>query len=105
MTKPDKTATLIDQLYWISFTGNPRLRNMIELRRKLITARRFVLDDSMSAFLADLAIAAFRRRWRGLVDCFANEAGHHEGYARAQPRAGSFLVWSSFEGCFTGWEG
>lgn len=63
MTNASKAPTLADRLYQAAYDRNyPSLYNAEELRQKLFRARRFVLDERMSAFLADLSIAAFLRR-------------------------------------------
>ena len=60
MAEPD---TLIDQLYAMTFGKPvPAWQSNKLIRRALIEARRFVLDKSMSAFLADLQLAAFNPR-------------------------------------------
>ena len=60
MSKPE---LLIDKIYRATFR-NPRevfmWRSPEQLRQMLLQARRFVLDDEMSAFLAHLACAAFK---------------------------------------------
>lgn len=56
MKKP--APTFIDHLYRRTF-GRHVAPGDRALREKFVTARRFVLDDSMSEFLADLSTAAF----------------------------------------------
>ena len=55
--------TLIDTLYQLTFNKQtvPGWRSNQLLRERLVAARRFMLDDQMSAFLADLSLAAFKR--------------------------------------------
>jgi hypothetical protein len=56
----DKTNTLADRLYQATYdTNHPFLYGAEALRQKLFRARRYVLDDRMSAFLSDLSTAAF----------------------------------------------
>jgi hypothetical protein len=52
---------LIDTLYRASFskTTVAGWRSNVDMRAALVAARRFVLDDSMSEFLGELATAAF----------------------------------------------
>jgi hypothetical protein len=59
--KRDKATTLADRLYQTTF-HSPSLKRTDELQRKLLQARRFALDDRMSAFSSDLATTAFLRK-------------------------------------------
>lgn len=53
--------TLIDALYRASFhpEANPGWRSNVEMRHALESARRFIVDERMSAFMAELANEAF----------------------------------------------
>jgi hypothetical protein len=57
--------TLADLLYRATFSKDqPRIGGLVDpprLRKRLMDARRYVLDDGMSAFLSDLASVAFYR--------------------------------------------
>ena len=55
--RKDTAPTLADRVYQASY--GDAFNNAAELRRKLKLAHRYVLDDAMSAFLADLSLAAF----------------------------------------------
>jgi hypothetical protein len=57
----NKASTLADRLYQATY-DSPYLRRADELRQTLFSARRFVLDERMSAFLTNLATAAFLRK-------------------------------------------
>jgi hypothetical protein len=57
MTKKDKPSTLIDQVYMATY--KKVFNNSSELRSLLKLARRYVLDDDMSTFLADLSLTVF----------------------------------------------
>lgn len=56
-----KPTLLIDELYRASFRKEPVMgwKSNVEMRKALVSARRFVLDDAMSTMLGDLASAAF----------------------------------------------
>ncbi len=62
--------TLLDELYRATFNYSAKRRGIgfvdqpEHLRRHLSDARKFVLDDKMSAFLADLSSAAFMDKKR-----------------------------------------
>jgi len=65
MRKQKDAPTLIDTLYRLTFESKVRWRpwqSNGRMRAELQRARRFTLDDRMSAFLADLAHAAFSKR-------------------------------------------
>jgi hypothetical protein len=49
----------MDQVYQATFSKEPWCHNINVLRQRLFEARRFVLDDHMSAFMQDLALATF----------------------------------------------
>lgn len=54
-----EAPTLLDAIYRMTFAKRP-IKNWSSprlMRNRLTSARRFVLDDSMSAFVADLAVA------------------------------------------------
>src|SRR4249919_3167397 len=54
-------STLIDALYRATFRAdtNPGWRSNADIRHALESTRRFMLDDRMSAFMADLANESF----------------------------------------------
>ena len=56
-------STLLDALYRETFrpTTNPGWRSNTDMRHALESARRFVIDDRMAAFMADLANESFIR--------------------------------------------
>ena len=56
--------TLIDELYRISFLPGdlPGWKDKVAMRQVLFSARRFVADERMSAFMADLALEAFIKK-------------------------------------------
>jgi hypothetical protein len=56
----NEIPTLADRVYRASYSGT--FNRPDELRRKLKLAHRYMLDDTMSAFLADLSLAAFPRK-------------------------------------------
>lgn len=60
----DEPELLIDWLYKMSFAKErvPAFRSNKILRKTLTDARRFVLDDAMSSFLADVDTACFDKR-------------------------------------------
>jgi hypothetical protein len=84
MATDDKT--LINQLYRYSFSKKLRIHpNMGFLQRCLLEARRFVLDDRMSSFLADLALATFLPKNKKII------AFHMKSEANAHIFPGSNL--------------
>jgi hypothetical protein len=56
-----QSPTLIDKVYRATFRSEtlPGWKSNVALREKLVAARRFVLDKSMSAFLGELGTRAF----------------------------------------------
>jgi hypothetical protein len=62
--------TLIDTVFRATF--EKRTPFTIDLRQKLFSARRFVLDDNMSAFLADIGWAAYRAKPAKAVEILDN---------------------------------
>jgi len=64
-----RPPTLIDRLYRSSFAKQtmPGWMSNQAMRERLVAARRFVLDDGMSSFLADLAVAGFKTPDGGLL--------------------------------------
>src|SRR5215471_3376755 len=68
MKKVVEFPTLFDTVNAVLNFEQPKytFHNRIELRKRLYTARRFVLDDSMSAFLADVSCVAFKTKTTNL---------------------------------------
>jgi hypothetical protein len=95
-----KTApTLIDELYRASFrnTRVPGWTSNALWRDALRKARRFVLDDAMSAFLGDLATQAFVRPQDGVMSD-ARAATRHRmvEHLRMSARLPSEVTWIEY---------
>jgi hypothetical protein len=69
MKKKSRAETLIDTFYQASFLDDPGSGwiNPKLMRNKLREARRYVLDEGMSRFLADLATASFTNKANAAV--------------------------------------
>jgi len=67
MNAENKPSFLIDDMYRATF-GKPveGWESNRRMRRALVDARRFILDEAMSAFLADVAFAVVSKRTRDI---------------------------------------
>ena len=103
--------TLIDRLYRGSFRTEtiPTWKSNSEMRRAIISARRFIVDEAMSRFMADLANESFRqhapcphpahKREKHSLASFVDRAPHNHRLAdslRVQARLPHESIWIEY---------
>lgn len=93
-----KAPTLIDELYRLSFSKSPvpHWRSNAAMRQALHSARRFVVSDKMSTFMADLANEAFMKQRDGKYILIGERAYRIADSLRVSSRLPHATIWIEY---------